>query len=318
MPPRCRGSSAGTPSSRRCLRGCTRRAYRRGALVATSSQTSGCGTTTRCRVRRTAAMTREANSSEMPNDRTIRHRAVVDAPHRVAVGGKHVARHIDRRRQHRVDIGRSQNRRRGDGERHQPACRSCSSASIRFRSEMFLAIFEAPTTCRSRRESARRSSRRRPASRPCAGARCRNARRARRGGCARGPCPLRRGGRVGSHRDGPAHGLGRRIAEQPLGASIPRGDDAVEILADDGVFRRLDDRRQSECGIWKRRVIDVVILAAAPHSRPSTPNHTRPTTGPVASPAPDPLAAAAASAATRVIRGPVRFLQEGRNLGGNQ
>ena len=34
------------------------------------------------------------------------------------------------------------------------------------------------------------------------------------------------------------------VAEQPLRTSVPGGDDAVEILADDRVVRRLDDRRQ--------------------------------------------------------------------------
>ena len=36
------------------------------------------------------------------------------------------------------------------------------------------------------------------------------------------------------------------LAGQPLGAVVPTQDDAVEIFADDGVIRRLDDGRQSE------------------------------------------------------------------------
>jgi hypothetical protein len=69
-------------------------------------------------------------------------------------------------------------------------------------------------------------------------------------------------------RDGPAQCLGGRIAEQLFGAAVPRRDDAVEILADDGVFGRLDDRCESQRGIWRgirHRCLE--ILAAARHSR---------------------------------------------------
>src|SRR5436190_17413841 len=34
-------------------------------------------------------------------------------------------------------------------------------------------------------------------------------------------------------------------AEQPLRPRVPRGDDAVQRLADDGVVARLDDRREA-------------------------------------------------------------------------
>ena len=43
-------------------------------------------------------------------------------------------------------------------------------------------------------------------------------------------------------RDRPPDRLGGRIAEQTLGAAVPRRDDAVQILADDRVVARLDDR----------------------------------------------------------------------------
>jgi hypothetical protein len=43
-------------------------------------------------------------------------------------------------------------------------------------------------------------------------------------------------------RDRLADHLGRRIAEDAFGAFIPGGDDAVEVLADDGIVGGLDDR----------------------------------------------------------------------------
>ena len=45
-------------------------------------------------------------------------------------------------------------------------------------------------------------------------------------------------------------GLLGRVAEQPLGGGVPALDDAVQRLADDGVVRRLDDRRQ-QAGVQK-------------------------------------------------------------------
>src|SRR5690349_2428557 len=42
-------------------------------------------------------------------------------------------------------------------------------------------------------------------------------------------------------RDVSANYLPRRVPEHLLGGPVPRGDDAVEILADDRVCRRLDD-----------------------------------------------------------------------------
>ena len=43
-----------------------------------------------------------------------------------------------------------------------------------------------------------------------------------------------------------AHDLVRGIAEDPMGRFVPAGDDAGQRLADDGVSRRIDDRRQLE------------------------------------------------------------------------
>ena len=43
-------------------------------------------------------------------------------------------------------------------------------------------------------------------------------------------------------RDGAADGLLGRVAEDPLGAPVPAADDAVQVLAHDGVARALDDR----------------------------------------------------------------------------
>jgi hypothetical protein len=44
------------------------------------------------------------------------------------------------------------------------------------------------------------------------------------------------------HRDRLADGLLLEIAEQPLRALVPGADHAVEVLADDGVVGRFDDR----------------------------------------------------------------------------
>ena len=43
-------------------------------------------------------------------------------------------------------------------------------------------------------------------------------------------------------RDGLADGLRGGVTEHSFGRPIPRGDDTVEILADDGVIRKFDDR----------------------------------------------------------------------------
>ena len=42
--------------------------------------------------------------------------------------------------------------------------------------------------------------------------------------------------------------FGRGVAEDPLGSAIPRGNGALEILADDGVVGRRDDARKAELG----------------------------------------------------------------------
>ena len=46
------------------------------------------------------------------------------------------------------------------------------------------------------------------------------------------------------HADRLADRLGGGVAEHPLGRPIPRRDDAVQILADDRVVRRFDDRHE--------------------------------------------------------------------------
>src|SRR4029453_6436223 len=45
--------------------------------------------------------------------------------------------------------------------------------------------------------------------------------------------------------DGPPHGFLGGVAKQAFCAAIPTGDDAVEILADNGVVRRRDEGGQS-------------------------------------------------------------------------
>ncbi len=55
------------------------------------------------------------------------------------------------------------------------------------------------------------------------------------------------------HRDRLADSVCGRVAEQALSAAIPRGDDAVQILADNRVVRRLDDGGESKSGVgWLR------------------------------------------------------------------
>ena len=49
------------------------------------------------------------------------------------------------------------------------------------------------------------------------------------------------------------------VAEQPLGGGVPALNDAVERLADDGVVRRLDDRREQPGG---EQLVDLVPLDA--------------------------------------------------------
>ena len=75
----------------------------------------------RCRAAVAAAMTRGRMSRRCRTTATIRHAPPSSTRHsRVPVRRKDVARQIDRRGQHRVDIRRSENRRRCDGEPHQP------------------------------------------------------------------------------------------------------------------------------------------------------------------------------------------------------
>src|SRR5262245_33311054 len=51
--------------------------------------------------------------------------------------------------------------------------------------------------------------------------------------------------------DGLADDLFGRIPEQLLRAFVPTPDDAVQILADDGVVRRFDDSRQMADGLFR-------------------------------------------------------------------
>src|SRR5215510_407509 len=51
--------------------------------------------------------------------------------------------------------------------------------------------------------------------------------------------------------DGLTDGLFSRIAEQLLRAFVPTHDDAVQVLADDGVVRRFDDGRQLGYSIFR-------------------------------------------------------------------
>ncbi len=43
------------------------------------------------------------------------------------------------------------------------------------------------------------------------------------------------------HHDRSAHRLRRRVPEEPFRALVPTGDDPIQVFADDGVVRRLDD-----------------------------------------------------------------------------
>jgi hypothetical protein len=53
--------------------------------------------------------------------------------------------------------------------------------------------------------------------------------------------PLRRD----DERDVPADGLGRRVAEHPLGGAVPRDDHTLERLAHDRIVGGIDDRGQA-------------------------------------------------------------------------
>src|SRR5215831_9882829 len=46
------------------------------------------------------------------------------------------------------------------------------------------------------------------------------------------------------HRNGPADGFLGGVAEQALRAFVPTGDNALEVYADDGVVRGIDNRSQ--------------------------------------------------------------------------
>src|SRR5439155_106027 len=51
-----------------------------------------------------------------------------------------------------------------------------------------------------------------------------------------------------------ADGLGRRVSKEPLGASIPGGDNTIQRLAHDGVVRRIDDGRQQLAYLMRGRI----------------------------------------------------------------
>jgi hypothetical protein len=44
------------------------------------------------------------------------------------------------------------------------------------------------------------------------------------------------------------------VTKDPFRALVPVGDDAIQILGDDGIVRRLDNGGQSKCGSLDRRV----------------------------------------------------------------
>src|SRR5208282_3397612 len=46
-------------------------------------------------------------------------------------------------------------------------------------------------------------------------------------------------------RDGLADHLCGRVAKEPLGAAIPTANDAIQVFADDGVIRGVNDRGQA-------------------------------------------------------------------------
>jgi hypothetical protein len=56
-------------------------------------------------------------------------------------------------------------------------------------------------------------------------------------------------GRDEQRGDGLADGFLGRVTEKPLSTSVPARDDAVEVLAYDGVVRRIHDGAQQQCGI---------------------------------------------------------------------
>ena len=60
-------------------------------------------------------------------------------------------------------------------------------------------------------------------------------------------------------RDVAAHRLLGGVAEEPLGGGVPALNDAVERLADDGVVRRFDDRRQQA---GRQKLAGLVLLHA--------------------------------------------------------
>src|SRR5262249_56273800 len=53
------------------------------------------------------------------------------------------------------------------------------------------------------------------------------------------------------HGDGVSHCFASPVAEDPLGTLIPTGDDAIDVLADDGVVGRFDNRGQKAIGLFR-------------------------------------------------------------------
>ena len=66
--------------------------------------------------------------------------------------------------------------------------------------------------------------------------------------------------------------LGRRVAEHPLGRRIPRRDDAVQILGDDRVVGRFDDRREPASSPRRPALRSLMSRAIfdAPMTRPAS------------------------------------------------
>jgi hypothetical protein len=55
------------------------------------------------------------------------------------------------------------------------------------------------------------------------------------------------------HRDVTSHRFGHRPAEHPLGPPIPRRDDTIEPLGDEGFVRGVDDRGETGLRFVLRR-----------------------------------------------------------------
>src|SRR5262249_9621978 len=70
-------------------------------------------------------------------------------------------------------------------------------------------------------------------------------------------------------RDRLADRFGRRVPEYPFGAAVPRGDNAIQVLADDGIVGGLDDRGKSLRGAI--RLLEGLLAHAFRQGFPSRP-----------------------------------------------